>query len=68
MFQKKSNYKTFFYTTIKEWNIFYSDTRTLKVLKFIQPKANSFFHCLNPTGIKLIASVRLGLNKSFTRS
>ena len=33
-----------------------------KVLKFIRPKANSFFNCLNPKGVKLITSLRLGLS------
>ena len=33
-----------------------------KVLKFIRPKPNSFFNCLNPKGIKLIKRLRLGLS------
>ena len=31
-----------------------------KILKFIQPKANSFFNCLNPKGVKLITRLQLG--------
>ena len=33
-----------------------------KVLKFIWPKANSFFNCLNPKGVKFITRLRLGLS------
>ena len=33
-----------------------------KILKFIQPKANSLFHYLNPKGVKLITRLRLGTN------
>ena len=58
----------FFPATIKEWNMFDSDipsSKSLnglisKVLKFIQPKANSFFHYINPKGVKLITRLRLG--------
>ena len=32
-----------------------------KILKFIRPKVNSFFNCLNPKGVKLITRLRLGL-------
>ena len=32
-----------------------------KVLKFIRLKANSFFTCLNPKGVKLITKLPLGL-------
>ena len=32
-----------------------------KVLKFFRPKANSFFNCINPKGVKLIATLPLGL-------
>ena len=33
-----------------------------KILKFIRPKANSFFNCVNPKGVKLITRLRLGLS------
>ena len=32
-----------------------------KVLKLFRPKANSFFNCINPKGVKLIATLPLGL-------
>ena len=59
----------FFATTIKELNILDSDigrSESLnifkrKVLKFFRPKANSFFNCINPKGVKLIATLPLGL-------
>ena len=37
----------------------------LKILKFIRPTANSIFSCRNPTGVKLLARVRLRLSHSF---
>ena len=33
-----------------------------KILKFIRPKAKSFFNYLNPKGVKLITRLRLGLS------
>ena len=33
-----------------------------KVLRFIRPKANCFFNCLNPKGIKLITKLRVGFS------
>ena len=33
-----------------------------KVLKFVRPKANSFFNYLNPKGVKLITRLLLGLS------
>ena len=33
-----------------------------KVLKFIRPKVNSFFNCLNPKRVKWITILRLGLS------
>ena len=61
---------SFFPATIKEWNITDSDIRSSeslnvfksKVLKFIRPKTNSFFNCLNPKGVKLITRLPLGLS------
>ena len=49
------------------WNILDSDIRSSeslivyksKVLRFIRPKANCFFNCLNPKGIKLITKLRV---------
>ena len=41
-----------------------------KVLKFIRPKANSFFNCLDPKGVKLITSkidMQLSNKKVFFR-
>ena len=52
------------------WNILDSDIRSSeslivyksKVLRFIRPKANCFFNCLNPKGIKLITKLRVGFS------
>ena len=60
----------FFPATIKEWKMLDSDIRSSKslnvfkskVLKFIRPKANSFFNWLNPKRVKLITILRLGLS------
>ena len=62
--------KTFFPATIKEWNMLDSDIRISeslnvfksKILKFIRPKANSFFNCSSLRGVKLIARFRIGLS------
>ena len=63
--------ETIFYpATVKEWNMLGSDIQSpksfnifkLKVLKFIQPKTNSLFNCLNSKGVKLITNLRLGLS------
>ena len=58
---------SFFPATIKEWNMVDSDIRSSeslnvlknKILKFIRPKANSFFNCLNPKGVKSITNCDL---------
>ena len=61
---------SFFPATIKEWNILGPDIRSSesinvfksKILKFIRPKANSFFNLLNSKWVKLIIRLRLGLS------
>ena len=60
----------FFPTTMKEWNVLDSDIWSpeslnvfkSKVIKFIRPKASSFFNCPDPEGVKLITRLRLGLS------
>ena len=52
------------------WNMLDSDIRSSesvtvywsKVLRFIRPKTNCFFNCLNPKGIKQITKLRLGFS------
>ena len=50
-------YAWFQYWSSESLNIFKS-----KILKLIRPKANSFFNCLNPKGVKLITGLWLGLS------
>ena len=62
--------KTLFFRNYKKWNMLDSDIQSSEslnvfkriVLKFIQPKANSSFNCLNLKGVKLITRLRLGLS------
>ena len=61
---------TFFPSTIMEWNkldweIKNSEsivTFKKRILSFIRPSASSTFNCHNPTGIKLLWRLRLGLS------
>ena len=61
---------SFFPSTTKEWNNLDQHIRKSKsisifksnILKFIQPKPNSVYHCHNPKGIKLLTRLRLGLS------
>ena len=66
--QCRTNHKYFknslFPSIIKEWNMLDSNIEALKALifskakaKLIRPKANSFFNCLNPKGVKLITGL-----------
>ena len=72
--QCKINHEYFknflFPRNIKERNMLDSDIRSSeslnvfksKILKFIRPKANLFFNCLNPERVKLITRLRLGVS------
>ena len=59
-------FKNFFTRNLKEWNTFDSDIRGSesvnvfknKILRFIRPKSNSFFNCLNAKGVKLITTIK----------
>ena len=39
-----------------------------KIVKFMRPSPNSFYNCHNPTGIKYIARIWLGLSKSLKKA
>lgn len=71
-FSVKHNFfkNSFFPSAIIEWNKLDLNIRKLdsfslfkaSILKFIRPCPNSIFHCHNPTGIKLLSRLRLGLS------
>ena len=72
LFNVKHEYSknSFFHSTITEWNNLDSNIRNSeslalykkRILTFIRPSANSTLHCHNSNGLKLIASLRLGLS------
>jgi len=72
LFSVKHNFykNSFFPSVIIEWNKLDSNIRNLdsfslfkaSILKFIRPCSNSIFNCHNPTGIKLLSRLRLGLS------
>ena len=61
---------SFFPSTVTEWSNVDKSIRSSKsfdlfkknILQFIQPTLNRTFNCHNPTGIKLIARLGLGLS------
>ena len=55
--QCKTNHEYFKYPFFHATNVFKS-----KALKFIRPKRNSFFNCLDTKVVKLITRLRLGLS------
>ena len=68
---KHDYFKIFFFpSTIIEWNNLDSNKRNSenlalfkkRILAFIRPSTSSTFHCLNPNGLKLITTLRLGLS------
>ena len=71
LLHKKHNFfkKSFFLSTIFEWNNLDPTFRTIrsfstfkeKVLQFIQPSPNSVYNWYNPKGTKFIVRLRLGL-------